>query len=91
MRSSSRSSRKTIFEAINPDLKEIYVAATALPIFEAMSELGRNPPPQIAHWDLRRQRIEFRSLMFDLSANEARLFISKRLATAPLEGWNYCR
>jgi hypothetical protein len=79
----------TVFEAANDDLKEVYVAWTRLPIFQAIAELGEEPPPTIAHWKPRRQRISFRSLEFDQSVEAARAFIVHRVRKRLPEGWKY--
>lgn len=79
----------TVFEAVNEQLKEIYVTWTSLPIFEAMAEIGRRPPAAIAHWRPERERISFRSLEFDLTEAAARALIARRSARRPADGWKY--
>ncbi len=79
----------TVFEAVNNDLKEIFVTATKKPIFEAMAELGKNPPPLISHWRTDREQINFRSLEFDLSREEADEFIKRHTAKPWPAGWSY--
>jgi hypothetical protein len=81
--------RFTVFEAANADLREIYLTATAKAIFEAMADFARDLPPVIAHWKPEGQHIEFRSLEFDLTDDEAQSFIKRRLAKAAPADWKY--
>lgn len=78
--------RFTVFEAANSNLKEIYVASTSMAIVEAMAAIARELPPPIAHWDPERQHIQFRSLEFDLTREEAEAFIKRCTAMTPT-GW----
>jgi hypothetical protein len=79
----------TVFEAVNNDLKEIYVASTAKQIFEAIADLGKQMPAAISHWRPTRHQINFRSLEFKLSAEAARTFIARHTARPWPEGWKY--
>lgn len=79
----------TIFEAVNTELKEIYVARTSKQIFEAIADLGKRLPPAISHWRPDRHQINFRSLEFKLSAEAARAFIVRHTARPWPEGWKY--
>jgi hypothetical protein len=79
----------TVFEAVNNDLKEIYVASTTKQIFEAMSDLGKQLPAAISHWRPKGHSINFRSLEFHMSAEAARAFIARHTARPWPEGWKY--
>lgn len=70
----------TIFEAVNNDLKEIYVTAPARPIFDAMADLGKRLPSAISHWRPDKQQINFRSLEFNQSREKAASFIERHTA-----------
>lgn len=79
----------TVFEAVNEDLKEVYVTWTSRPIFEAMSDLGKEPPKILSHWKTTRHRVTFRSLEFDLSEELARAFIARHASKQLQSGWRY--
>lgn len=79
----------TVFEAVNNDLKEIYVASTRKQIFEAMSDLGKRLPEIISHWQPDRQQVNFRSLEFKLTDDSARSFIARHTAKPWPQGWKY--
>lgn len=69
-----------VFEAANADLKEVYVAWTSRPIFQAMAELDARRPSVITHWHPQHQNIAFRSLEFNLPEDEAQAFITRLVA-----------
>lgn len=77
--------RYTVFEAVNEDLKEIFIGKTRLPMFEAIELLRRSPPPALRHWAMNRW-IFFRSLEFGLEREAARELIARRAGGIP-EGW----
>lgn len=79
----------TVFEAVNNDLKEIYVTGTKKPIFEAMAEFGTHPPSMISHWRTNREQMTFRSLEFELSLEQAEEFIKRHTAKPWPAGWSY--
>lgn len=85
----SSNQRATVFEAANSQRREIYVAWTFLPIFDATARLGEHPPSVIAHWRPEREQISLRSLEFDLTEEEARAFVARYVAKPPQEGWKY--
>lgn len=79
----------TVFEAVNNELKEIYVTWTVKPIFEAMADLGKKLPSTISHWRPDRQQINFRSLEFKLASESARAFIARHTAKPWPAEWKY--
>lgn len=79
----------TVFEAVNNDLKEIYVTATPKPIFQAVAELGKRLPSVISHWRPDRHQINFRSLEFHQSREQADSFIKRHAARPWPAGWKY--
>lgn len=78
-----------VFEVVNEDLKEVYVTWTSKPIFEAMSDFGKQLPKMLSHWKTAKHRIAFRSLEFDLSEELAREFITRHAAKQLHSGWKY--
>lgn len=79
----------TVFEAINNDLKEIYVTWPNKQVFESIADLGRNLPTEIRHWRPDRHQINFRSLEFKLSEESARAFIARHTAKPWPNDWKY--
>jgi hypothetical protein len=72
------------------DLKEIFVTLTARSIFESMGDLLKKRRPRfLAHWRPEKQHIEFRSLEFQLTEQEARTFIAQRIAKRLPSNWKY--
>lgn len=80
--------RFTVYEAANNELKEIFVTLTNSSIFDSMGALGKHLPSAIAHWKPERQHIHFRSLAFDLKAEDAQDFIARHVAKR-VPGWKY--
>jgi hypothetical protein len=78
----------TVFELVNENEKQIYVGATRLPVFRLASELARQPPKAIKHWDLD-HATTVRSVEFDLDEADAKVFIKQYVATALPSGWRY--
>ncbi|MDO8757634.1 MAG: hypothetical protein Q7J64_06470 [Elusimicrobiota bacterium] len=78
-----------VFEAANDDLKEVYVAWTSRPIFQAKAELDARPPSVITHWHPQHQNIAFRSLEFNLPEVEAQAFITRLVAKHLSDGRKY--
>lgn len=81
--------RFTVFEAENTDLSESYLGATQSPIFETMAQLSRSLPVAIRHWRPDKQRVNFRSLEFNLTKDAARVYITDYVSTRAHSGWKY--
>jgi hypothetical protein len=63
------------------------VAATDVPVFQAISDLKVRLPPILSHWTPHHEHSRFESLAFGLTEEEARLFIERRRARPLPEGW----
>ena len=87
----------TVFEVINQTRKEFFVGTTILGMHEVIEQHRDAPPSAIAHWQ-QGDKINYRSIKFDLPVKDAAQFIethAKRLARTSnwkvirQSGWNY--
>jgi hypothetical protein len=74
----------TVFEAVNLSRREIFIAATTLPIHEVVARHAAALPEEIHHWRPD-EFVDHRSLEFGMEAPVAADFIEKYAATQP--GW----
>ncbi len=75
----------TVFEALNLPRREIFVAATTRSMNELIADWKAHPPAEL-RWRPA-ESIDFRSLEFDMNAEEAVAFIKKYALTVVPDGW----
>ncbi len=78
-------SRVTVFEAVNSTLKEFFIGTTTLTMNVGIARHQDTQPPEISHWKAT-QDINYRSVEFGLSAEDAEKFIAGYVRTLP-RGW----
>lgn len=76
--------RVTIFEAINLSRKELFIAATALPMHALIASISASAPPEVGGWRTD-DAVEYRSLAFNMKPADAPAFI--RLYSATQAEW----
>jgi hypothetical protein len=75
-----------VYEAVNHDLKEIYVGSTDQLLHQAAEQLERCFPAEIAHWR-RDHHIEYRAVDWSLPARYAESFIGAYAKLCCPIGW----
>ncbi len=76
----------TLFEAVNHELRQSYVAATVRPLDETLIELQHRPPSQISGWKWEKG-IVVTELARVLSAGDAVKFAATYAENLRIGGW----
>ena len=80
--------RYAIFEVVNEKRREIYVGATAEPIFQTIDLLRQRRPESIKDWNLD-DVLAVRSVEFNLDEKRAQAFVEKYVQTGSPSGWRF--
>ena len=78
-----------VVEVSNRALRELYCFTTDEVIFEAIAAFRRSPSPAVTHWRKHVESIEFHSIAFDLSFEQACAVIAEIESRPAPEGWRY--
>ncbi|MBI3299276.1 MAG: hypothetical protein HYZ75_14000 [Elusimicrobia bacterium] len=76
----------TVFEAVNTDLKEVYVATTQLLSDALGKDFLARPPKAVAHW-MPEHRVLFRCIEYSIAVSDAEAFIDHYSKSDILVGW----
>lgn len=78
-----------VIEASNPARNELYLFATDSVVIDAIAAFRKSPPPAVEHWRSQLNSLAFRSVVFDVSYDDACDIIADMLRFPPPTGWHH--